>query len=286
MQGAYTASAGGTTPEIKLDSTRAAIDIQDADTSLGGNLLNIRGSNGSGLGSILMSVNSSGELKVGTSASASLSGAKLLVTNAEVTTTLRVGDGTNGVEFSASGVPVYRGSARPTKKITLAPEYAGAVFTGDGTSNSGTMTSDFCSGSSLKSLNTGVCTSTTEEHNYYSWVSTSGTNDYDIYIRYQLPSDFDGFATSTSIQMYGWATTAVSDLVELALFNAAGAQCGSTTDVATSDGAWTETALTGDETVCSVAAGETVTFRIRLTSSSASNYARAGELRLDYRSKF
>jgi hypothetical protein len=59
LQAAYTASTGGTTPEIKLDSTRASLDIQDADTTLAGDLLTVRGSNASGLGSILFGVTSS-----------------------------------------------------------------------------------------------------------------------------------------------------------------------------------------------------------------------------------
>lgn len=60
LQTAYTASTGGTTPEIKLDSTRGGLDIQDADTTIGANLLNVRASNGSGLGSILLGVGNTG----------------------------------------------------------------------------------------------------------------------------------------------------------------------------------------------------------------------------------
>lgn len=60
LQQAYTASTGGTTPEIKIDSTRGALDIQDADTPTGGNLLNIRASNGGGLGNILFGVGNTG----------------------------------------------------------------------------------------------------------------------------------------------------------------------------------------------------------------------------------
>lgn len=62
LQGAYDGSTGGTTPEIKLDSTRGALDIQDADTTLGANLINVRGSNGSGLGTALFSVSSTGDV--------------------------------------------------------------------------------------------------------------------------------------------------------------------------------------------------------------------------------
>ncbi len=60
LQTAYNNATGGTTPEVKLNTTGGALDIQDADTTLGTNLLNIRASNGSGLGQILFGVGSTG----------------------------------------------------------------------------------------------------------------------------------------------------------------------------------------------------------------------------------
>jgi hypothetical protein len=53
-----------TTPEIKLDSTRNTIDIQDADTSIGNDILNIRGSNASGLGTVLFGVSNTGRVTI------------------------------------------------------------------------------------------------------------------------------------------------------------------------------------------------------------------------------
>ena len=61
LQQAYTSSTGSTTPEIKLDSTRGGLDIQDADTSLGGSLLTVRASNSSGLGSALLNIDATGQ---------------------------------------------------------------------------------------------------------------------------------------------------------------------------------------------------------------------------------
>ncbi len=223
-------------------------------------------------------------VKVGTTGSATLAGASLLTTSAEVTTTLRIGTATDGVEFSASGAPVYRGDARPTRSIMLVPEYPGATMSPDGSNNSGAMTSDFCSGVSLLGINTSVC-DTTEQHNYYSWTSTSGDNDYDIYIRYQMPSDFSVFAADDTIKMYGWRTDGTNNKVELAMFQADGTQCGTTTNVATGTATWTQVALDGNETSCSVQANDVITFRIRLTAT-ASEFARAGEISFEYRSSF
>lgn len=53
-----------TTPEIKLDATRGTIDIQDADISIGSDILNIRGSNSGGLGTVLFGVSNTGSVTI------------------------------------------------------------------------------------------------------------------------------------------------------------------------------------------------------------------------------
>lgn len=53
-----------TTPEIKLDSIRGTIDIQDADTTIGTDILNVRGSNASGLGTVLFGVSNTGRVTI------------------------------------------------------------------------------------------------------------------------------------------------------------------------------------------------------------------------------
>jgi hypothetical protein len=71
------------------------------------------------------------------------------------------------------------GGGSTTASVTLSPEFAGATLTGDGSSNTGTMTSDFCGNDgagSFTDINTGVCNTSGDFHNYYSWTST-GAND-------------------------------------------------------------------------------------------------------------
>lgn len=53
-----------TTPEIKLDTVRGTIDIQDADTTIGNDILNIRGSSLTGLGTVLFGVSNSGRVTI------------------------------------------------------------------------------------------------------------------------------------------------------------------------------------------------------------------------------
>lgn len=61
-----------TTPEIKLDNIRGTIDIQDADTSIGSDILNIHGSSATGLGTVLFGVSNTGRVTIqGTSDAAS-----------------------------------------------------------------------------------------------------------------------------------------------------------------------------------------------------------------------
>lgn len=60
LQTAYNFSVGGTTPKIKVNSTLGGVDIQDANTTISADLLDVRASNSSGLGSVMFGVGSSG----------------------------------------------------------------------------------------------------------------------------------------------------------------------------------------------------------------------------------
>jgi hypothetical protein len=153
------------------------------------------------------------------------------------------------------------------------------------------MTSDFCSGSShLGVPSASNPCAATEEHNYYSWTGAA-TNDYDVWVRYQLPSDFDGWASNSSIQMYGWRTSA-TEKVELSVYNSAFGQCGSTTEINSSNTTWQTLAMTGSETtdancnLTNMPAGSMIYFRVHMTAAASGNYARAGEINFTYLSKF
>ena len=61
LQTGYNFSVGGTTPKIKINSSLLGVDIQDADTPIATNLLNIRASNAAGLGSVMFGVGNTGQ---------------------------------------------------------------------------------------------------------------------------------------------------------------------------------------------------------------------------------
>lgn len=200
-----------------------------------------------------------------------------------------IGTTTNGASFDATNHELtLSGTARHTRRVSLAPEYPGAVMTPSGSSNTGLMTSDFCSGSSRLSIPTSSnpCAST-DEHNYYKWVSAnSSTQTYDIYVRYLLPTDFSAFTGDNTIYMSGYRTT-TSDSVALAIYQPNGTICGSSTNIATGTATWTEGTVTAPiATTCAAnfTANSMITFRVRLTSTSTVNAAMAGEIRFDYRS--
>jgi len=171
------------------------------------------------------------------------------------------------LSFSACG-------ASSTATVTLAPEFLSAVMTGDGTSNTGTMTSDFCSGSSRQNIGTAICTVTTESHNYYDWTST-GANDYEIWVRWQVPSDFASFSSGS---FYGWKT-ASGDAVTMNVYNNSASACATQATSATT-GSWQSNAIT--MTGCAPSAGNVITIDIHLGVAANGNHARVGEITLTY----
>lgn len=108
LQTAYTASTGGTTPEIKADATRAGFDIQDADTTIAGTLFAVRGSNAGGLGTALFDVSSTGA-------------AQFTVPSASATAfTLQTAASTKLFVADSTSARIYiGGSAVTTNPITL-----------------------------------------------------------------------------------------------------------------------------------------------------------------------
>lgn len=266
--------------EFNTISANGAASFQNATDST--NAFQIQ--NAAGTTTLLRADTTNGVIKVGTTGSATQAGTALFVTAAEFSGAIRIGDGTNRIQVDGSTKKMqYVGTARQDVRLTINPEYPGAVLTPDGSGNTGTMTSDFCSGSSRLNINPSVC-GANEEFNYYSWIGSGGTMDYDIYVRWQVPSNFSAFQDASAIKMYGWRGTA-SEKVELAMFQSNGTQCGSTTEINSSNTTWQQTNLSGDETGCSVSANDVVTFRIRLTAS-ASGYARASNLQINYLSQF
>lgn len=158
------------------------------------------------------------------------------------------------------------------KSIRLAPEYDSAALSADGTSNNGTM--------ELLYENSGPAS----RYNYYKWTTNQVTaQDYDLVVRYQLPTDFVSFSASPLTLTYQTADlVAANNRVDLSLLDSVGAPVtlvGAT--ALTSAAAWTNATITFVG-VPTFTPGTFIEFTIKATSINAGKYARIGDLILNY----
>jgi hypothetical protein len=210
-------------------------------------------------------------------------GSGINVLNVDTTTsTIVVGSASNGVSLSPNGV-AFSGTARGTKTVTLVPEYQGVTFRGDGTNNTGSLSSDFCSATTGGlAINTAACTVAADEHNYYEWANTQATaQDYDLFIRYQLPQDYDtGSMTNLTFTANG---TTANEAATLTVYRGA-TQCSTTGDIVTGANTWFIGTVASPLGSCVPTAGSYITFKIQLAAAQ-NNKARSGEISYTYRSR-
>jgi hypothetical protein len=65
LQGAYNNGAStSTVPQVKLDASHGTFNLQDSDTSIGADLLDVRASNGAGLGAVQFGIGTTGTVTV------------------------------------------------------------------------------------------------------------------------------------------------------------------------------------------------------------------------------
>lgn len=174
----------------------------------------------------------------------------------------------------------------PDNIVTISPEYTNAVMRGTGV---GTMTSDLCS--DTLNINDGssgqptIC-GTNETFNFYKWTSPQATSQtYSIYVTYQLPNTFKEF-TSGSTSLMGRTDSADSS-VTYQIYKNSGTgltACGSEISVSTgSQSTWQTKVANGaaDPSACQFAAGNSIIFKINMTSSDTAN-AYVGNLGFTY----
>jgi parallel beta-helix repeat protein len=165
----------------------------------------------------------------------------------------------------------------PDNIVTISPEYTNAVMHGTGV---GTMTSDICSdaldindGTSGQST---IC-GTNETYNFYKWTSPQATSQtYSIYVTYQLPATFKEFASGQTSVM--GRTDSANSTVQYQIYRSNSSTgmttCGSAVTVSTGvQTSWQPGQATGaaDPSTCSFAAGDSIVFKISMTSNSNAN---------------
>lgn len=268
---------GTTTIDAKMHIQGTADEVQfivQGNGTQTSDLLQLKNSGGT----VLAAVSGSGVLRVGSTGSAQ-STPVLLVTNAEVQGTLYIGGSGGNIQNNGSGGALrFYGTAMNSEAVTLSPEFAGGTMTGTGI---GTMTSDFCSGSSnLNIPSSGNICPASENHNYYAWTTTQGSaQTYDIWTKWRVPSNFSEFDT-TAAQFYGWRTNS-SQTVQVRFYKG-GTQCG--TNSISSNGSW-QLASISNLSGCTISANDELTIRVTLTATNGS-FARMGEIYINYRTNF
>lgn len=163
----------------------------------------------------------------------------------------------------------------PDTFVAISPEYKNAVMNG---TDIGVISSDFCSGS--LGINDGsdeqqaVC-DTDETYNFYRWTSEEETDQTrSIYLTYQLPDNFKSFvAGSTSIMGRNDSTDANVNY-QIYRDNGSGLiACGGPIAVTSATAAWQQGLASGesDPSKCDFEAGDSILFRINLTSKKSAN---------------
>ena len=162
-------------------------------------------------------------------------------------------------------------SSSPDNFVTLSPEYTNAVTNGTGI---GDMSSDICS--DALNLNDGssgqptIC-GANETFNFYKWTTDEASaQTKDIYVTYQLPSNFTGFVEG-STSLVGRTDDDASAVSYRVYKNTASGlvACGSVVNV--SNGAqttWQKVAAAGsaDPYNCGFSANDSIVFKISLSS--------------------
>ena len=181
--------------------------------------------------------------------------------------TITIGSGGNTVTLSASGMSLA-GSARGTKQIRLAAEYAGAVLDSGATgTNSGTMTS------SLDLSN---------RMNYYRWTTTQvSAQTYDIVTQVPIPADFSAWAASNPLSITSRTSSTGNGTITLELRDSGGTErCSFTSLNMGSTSTWV-TNTPGCLSSGTYTPGDYLTMRIRMSSTNNANVD-VGNIVLNY----
>jgi hypothetical protein len=165
--------------------------------------------------------------------------------------------------------------------VVLSPEYPSTVLEPSSSGNNiGTLTSDFCSGTRLLSVNTSVCAAT-DQHHYFSWTANA-TNDYDIWTQWQVPNDLSSWG-STPVSLYGWDTTSTSDYATITVYKkGSGTACGTATDSSGGGSTWHSINITSLSGCGTPVAGDVLEIKVNVKVGVNNDFTRVGEITLSY----
>jgi|GEM_PF-5153399 len=207
------------------------------------------------------------------------SGALSGATTIAASSTMTIGSGGDTFTFDPSSGPTYAGNAMPLIKKVLSPEYPGATLFGDGGTNTGTMTSDYTNAQVTGSRAT-----------YYNWTTATATplQDYDVVVRFTLPSNFDSWETGVDQAMiFDYVTndgTAGNNQIDITV-RLETLDSVDTTEENLASASWTTGAIDDSELTDCETAGEVCLIEIKMQALN-NGFARVGDITLQYRAKF
>lgn len=195
------------------------------------------------------------------------------------------GTSANGLTFDITNSgPTYNGTARPTKTITLSPEFAGAVLTASGSATTnGVMTSDASPSAAFRT--------------YYYWYSTqTSLQDYTVMVRFTLPADFSDWTSGNTmtISYNNGSNVAATNKLDVYIYkasDASGKPVYFSTGNVSSAKTWTTVNLIKYNLNDGIApdlsaAGDTAVIYLKLYSSGTYNYTQVGDISINYLAKF
>jgi hypothetical protein len=188
---------------------------------------------------------------------------------------VRYNTGNDELEFSNDGTN-WISLANATKSVTLSSEYAGAVLAADGSNNTGFMTSD------------GEIDYHDDYMNYYEWNSSETTlQDYDVRVRFTIPSDFASWGTNAfTLNFATEAAASTNNMVDIYVYeeSAETVDDSNINQYSSSAGVWQTANIQGADLGDCNAAGETCLILIRMYSAN-DNYVRIGDIDVNYTRK-
>lgn len=156
-------------------------------------------------------------------------------------------------------------------QVSLSPEFAGAVYYGDGANNVGQMVLAYDS---------------SNKENYYKWTSTqSSLQDYNIAVRVKVPDDFSHWDGTAPIQ-FRYRTNASSSAdnqMDVTMLDTAGSAVSLTGGADLANQSWTTATITGPESSGTYTPGSYITIIIAMQARTTnSGEAHAGFLNINW----
>ncbi len=218
------------------------------------------------------------QLSAKTEYAAANAGTVVYVTAADATPSGATVNVTAAGLYYLDGTAVWRksGGASGLQKVVLNAEYDGAVLNADGSNNS----------LNLNTKNFGTPTFM----NYYeanNFNIDGGTNDYDVIVRYTLPSNFSSWAATNPIQISFQGTADAS--IEADVFEAGNATALQDNAAVAGTGIvsfGTSNVVTTSAPLAALVAGDTMVIRINLTvtdvGTQTNSKIRIGDITVNY----